>query len=125
MDKIPLQTLKNVEKVSTEDQINNLTVECAAVRRNFKPTVRPRREFEPDDSIDFDHEFEKELCKAERDIENIYLTETLPRIETELELWVNEYKVLLEDYSKLHCDNANDQVNTQYNKWRLKINSVF
>lgn len=111
MDKIPLQTLKSVEKVSTEDQIYNLAVEVAAVRRNFKPTVRSRREFEPDDSVDFDHVFELELCKVERDVENIYLNETLPRIEAELDLWVNEYKTLLEDYSKLHSDNVSDQVN--------------
>lgn len=110
MDKIPLQTLKNIEKVSTEEQIVNLTVEVASVRRNFKPTVRTRREFEPDDSVDFDHEFEKELTKVERDVEKFYLTDTLPRIETELDLWVKEYKTLLEDYNKLSTDQHSDQV---------------
>lgn len=110
MDQIPLQTLKPIEKVSTEDQINNLIVEVASVNRNFKPTVRSRREYEPDDTIDFDSAFEKVLNKIDSDVENIHLTETLPKIETELNLWVNEYKSLLEEFHKLREDNVRDQV---------------
>lgn len=110
MDQIPLQTLKPIEKVSTEDQINNLIVEVASVNRNFKPTVRSRREYEADDTIDFDSAFEKVLNKIDSDVENIHLTETLPKIETELNLWVNEYKSLLEEFHKLREDSVRDQV---------------
>lgn len=110
MDKIPLQTLKNVEKVSSETQINNLSVEVTAVLRNFKPTVRSRREFEPDDSLDFDTIFEKEIQKVESDVDNIYLKESLPKIETELAIWTNEYHTLLNELAKLHEDSAKDQV---------------
>lgn len=114
MDKIPLQTLKHHDKVSSEDLINKITVECASVRRNFKPTVRTRREFEPDDAVDFDTEFEKELIKVESAVDNVHLKETLPKIEEELNRWVHQYKDLLHDYSKLHDDSNKDQVIFNY-----------
>lgn len=107
MDKIPLQTLKHIEKVPIEDQIVELTVQCAAVRRNFKPTVRTRREFEPDESVDFDPEFEKEVLIIDKEVDEFYLRETLPKIEAEVNLWVNQYKNLLEEYSKL-CESVPD-----------------
>lgn len=110
MDKIPLQTLKNVEKVSSEEQVMNISLEVSAVLRNFKPTVRSRREFERDDSYDFDPAFEKELDKIESEVDNVYLRETLPKIEAELSNWIHEYKSLLDEYSKLHDDNIKDQV---------------
>lgn len=110
MDKIPLQTLKNVEKIPTETQIDNITIEVHSVLRNFKPTVRSRREYEPEDDVDFDAEFEKELEKIDSAVENVHLRETLPRIETELNVWVREYKHLLDEYKKLHDDSIKDQV---------------
>jgi hypothetical protein len=110
MDKIKLQTLKNVQKVPTEDLINKLSIECASVRRNFKPTVRTRREYEPDESIGFDTEFEKEWNKVESNVDHIHLKETLPKMEEELNRWIHEYKDLLHDYSVLQNDNAKDQV---------------
>lgn len=110
MDKIPLQTLKPHVKISSEELVTNLTLEVKAVNRNFKPTVRSRREFEPEDDIDFDIEFEKELDKVETDIDYIHLTATLPKIQEELDMWVREYKELLEEFHNLHEDNAADQV---------------
>lgn len=113
MDKMPLQTLKNTVKATPEELINKLTIECASVRRNFKPTVRTRREFEPDDDIDFDTEFEKEWNKIESDVDFVHLTETLPKVEEELNRWVHEYKNLLKEFHKLHDDNVKDQVKTK------------
>lgn len=110
MEKIPLQTLKNIEKVSSEAQIDNLTIEVHSVLRNFKPTVRSRREYEADDEVDFDAEFDKEFQKIDSAVENVHLRETLPKIETELNLWAREYKDLLDEYKKLHDDNLKDQV---------------
>ena len=110
MEKIPLQTLKIKEKIPKEELINKLTIECASVRRNFKPTVRTRRFFEPDETVDFDTEFEKEWNKVESDVDNVHLKETLPKVEEELNKWVHEYKNLLNDFSKLHDDSAKDQV---------------
>lgn len=122
MDKIPLQTLKNVEKATSEEQINNIAIACASVRRNFKPTVRSRREFEPDDSVEFDHEFEKELCKVDHDLEHVYLKETLPKLELELNVWMKDYKDLLEQFSKLQDDNVHDQVRQHLNKLNNNLN---
>jgi hypothetical protein len=110
MDKMPLQTLKNIEKITSEELINNLTVECASVRRNFKPTVRTRREYEPDENVDFDTEFEKEWIKVESEVDNIYLKETLPKVEQELNRWLHQYKDLLNELHNLHDDNLKDQV---------------
>lgn len=116
MDKIPLQTLKVVDKVASEDQINELSCQFASIRRNFKPTVRTRREFEPSDEVDFDTEFEKEVNKVDKDVDEIYLKETLPKMEAELNLWVNEYKNLLKEYKKLHEDSPKDQVSPEKNQ---------
>lgn len=113
MEKIPLQTLKNIEKVSSEAQIDNITIEVHSVLRNFKPTVRSRREYEPDDEVDFDTEFEQELQNIDSAVENVHLRETLPKIETELNIWLREYKHLLDEYKKLHDDNIKDQVSFQ------------
>lgn len=110
MDNIPLQTLKVKEIVPSEDQINEISVQLASVRRNFKPTVRTRREYEPDDDVDFDPEFEKELNKIDKDVDESYLKATIPKIEAELKLWTNEYKSLLEEYRKLRDDNPTAQV---------------
>lgn len=110
MDKILLQTLKNVEKVPSEIQLDNLSIEVTSVLRNFKPTVRSRREYEPDDDLDFDTVFEKELQKVEQDVDNIYMIESLPKIEAELALWTKEYQNLRSEYEKLHEDNVKDQV---------------
>ena len=110
MDKIPLQTLKNVEKVTSEDKVLNISQEINAVLRNFKPTVRSRREFEPDDSCEFDTAFEKELNRIESDVNSFHLKETLPKIEAELGLWTHEYKTLLDEFSKFHEDSIQDQV---------------
>lgn len=110
MDKIPLQTLKIKEIIPTEDQINELSVQLASVRRNFKPTVHTRREFEPEDDVDFDPEFEKELNKIDKDVDESYLKATMPKIEAELKLWTDEYKSLLDEYRKLHDNNPKDQV---------------
>lgn len=124
MDKIPLQTLKNIEKTSSETQVNNLSVEITSVLRNFKPTVRSRREFEPDESYEFDPAFEKELNKIELDVDNVYLKETLPKIEAELTTWILEYKSLLNEFSKLHDDNTKDQVFVEKLYFRRYINYI-
>ncbi|CRL03165.1 CLUMA_CG016567, isoform A [Clunio marinus] len=110
MDDIPLQTLKVIEKVTSEEQVNNISVQIASVLRNFKPTVRSRREFEPDESVGFDTEFEKELNQIESEVDNIYLKESLPKIETELNLLVRDYKHLLTYYSKLNETDVKNQV---------------
>lgn len=110
MDEIPLQTLKSIDKISSEDKIINLSVEVQAVMKNFKPTVRSRRKFEPDDSYEFDPAFEGEINKIQSVVDNVYLKETLPKIEAELALWTNEYKSLIEELGKLHQDNSRDQV---------------
>lgn len=107
---MPLQTLKTITKISPEELINKLTVECASVRRNFKPTVRTRRDFEPDDDVDFDTEFEKEWIKIESSVDSVHLKETLPKVEEELNRWVHQYKDLLNELHKLHEDNVKDQV---------------
>ena len=113
MDKIPMQTLKHVEKLTSEEQVQNISVQVKAINRNFKPTVRTRREYEPEDDIDFDTEFEKELNKVESDIDKVHLKVTLPKVQAELNLWVNEYKKLLEEFHKLHEDNPVHQVLNQ------------
>lgn len=110
MDKMPLQTLKIVEKVSSEDRINELYVQCASVRRNFKPTVRTRRDFERDDSVEYDHIFEEKIEEIEADIEDIYMKETLTLIEEELRVWKDQKKYLLIEYNKLHETEPQDQV---------------
>lgn len=110
MDKIPLQTLKVREIIPVEDQMNELSVQIASVHRNFKPTVRSRREFEPDDSVDFDPEFEKECIRIDKDVDESYMKETLARVDAELKLWTNEYKSLLSEYKKLKEDNPENQV---------------
>lgn len=124
MDKMPLQTLKNIEKISSETLINNLQVQCASVRRNFKPTVRTRREYEPDDEVDFDTEFEKEWIKVESSVDNVHLKETLPKIEQELNRWIHEYKDLLNELHSPHEDNIRDQVmNKSFEKVLKLVNN--
>jgi hypothetical protein len=110
MEKIPLQTLKKVEKVSSEDRINELYVQCASVRRNFKPTVQTRRVIERDESVEYDHIFEEKLEEIEADIEDIYMKETLTLIEEELRVWKDQKKYLLIEYNKLHETEPQDQV---------------
>jgi hypothetical protein len=111
MEKIPLQTLKpKVEKISSEDRINELYVQCASVRRNFKPTVQTRRTFERDESVEYDHIFEEKLEEIEADIEDIYMKETLILIEEELRVWKDQKKYLLIEYNKLHETEPQDQV---------------
>lgn len=106
MDKIPMQTLKHVEKVSSEEQINNLAIGLKSVQRCFKPTVRTRRVETPE--LD-----DKAVASLEYDIECHHLKETLPKIETELNLWTRDYKDLLEHIQKLHEDDKEDQVSRQ------------
>jgi DNA repair exonuclease SbcCD ATPase subunit len=127
MDKIPLQTLKPTEHKTSEELIGELQCQCASVRRNFKPTVRSRREFVRDESVEFDSVFEKELLKIDSDVEKVYLTETLPKIEEELNLWLKEYKNLLDELSKLHDDNAKDQVRIKNlnNEFKIIQNLIF
>lgn len=105
-----MQTLKTIVKETPEELINKITIECASVRRNFKPTVRTRREFEPDDDVDFDTEFEKEWNNVESAVDHVHLRETLPKVDEELNRWIHEYKDLLHEFGKLHDDNVKDQV---------------
>lgn len=121
MDQIPLQTLKPVEKIPPEDQVNNLSLEVAAVLRNFKPTVRSRREFEPDDDVDFDTAYEKELQNIDASVDSVYLKDTLPRIEAEINLWLTEYKNLLDEFSKLNETEVKDQVSENISGRGTKI----
>lgn len=111
MDAIPLQTLKNIKKEPVEELINNLSVQVTAIHRNFKPTVRTRRvEYEPDENVDFDTQFEKELIKIEGSVDSIYLKETLPKIAEELNVWVQEYKNVLQEVSKLNETERKDKI---------------
>ena len=110
MDNIPMQTLRHDEKPSTEELVTNLTLEVQSINRNFKPTVRTRREYEPEDEVAFDIQLEKELEKIDSEVENFHLKVTLPKIQEELDLWVHEYKDLLGQLQKLHEDEPEHQV---------------
>lgn len=110
MEKIRLQTLKNIERIPPEDRIRDLFLEIAAVQRKFKPTVRSRREFEPDDTIEFDNKFEEKMIGIQKKVEEAYMKNTLALVDDELEMWTDEYNQLLKDYAKLREDNPKDQV---------------
>lgn len=88
MEKIPLQTLKELEKTSLEEQIKNLSLQVSAVLKSNERS-RLRRKYE------YDPKFENELINLESDIQNIHLRETFSKIEENLAAL--ELKMLHED----------------------------